>query len=196
MNILGRLALLFIVVPILELMLLIQLGQVVGLLPTLALVVFTGVTGAWLARAEGLRVFLQFQRELASGKLPGQALMDGICVLVGGAFLLTPGVLTDLAGFSLLFPPTRRWMQRRIRKRLEHQIADGTVRVVTMGSFGGGGMADDEAPDGTVEIGRRPRTGDAGGRRDPPRGMDPSKQIVIDEEWAGLQLPGHQEPPR
>ena len=202
MNLLGRLALLFVVVPILELVLLIELGKVVGLLPTVGLVVLTGVTGAWLARAEGLRVFLQFQRELASGKLPGQALMDGISVLVGGAFLLTPGVLTDVVGFSLLLPPTRRWIQRRMRARLEREIADGTVRVVTMGSFGGGGFgfdatggpsaaggpgfagADDgneEAPSGRPEVGTR--RGTASGRRPVvPPGMDPSKQIVIDEE--------------
>ncbi len=164
MNLLGRLALLFVVVPIIELVLLIELGQVVGLLPTLALVVFTGVAGAWLARAEGLRVFLSFQRELASGKLPGQAMTDGISVLVGGAFLLTPGILTDVAGFSLLLPPTRRWIQRHVRRRLERQIEDGTIRVVTMGSFGGAapgsGMETDEAA---------------------PPGMDPSKQIVVEE---------------
>ena len=75
MNVLGRLALLFVIVPIIELVLLIQLGQVVGLLPTLALVVFTGLTGAWLARAEGVRVLFQFQKEMATGKLPGQALL-------------------------------------------------------------------------------------------------------------------------
>jgi UPF0716 protein FxsA len=132
MNLLGRLALLFIVVPILELVLLIELGQLVGLLPTVGLVVFTGVTGAWLARAEGVRVFFQFQQELASGRLPGQALLDGISVLVGGALLLTPGVLTDVVGFSLLFPPTRRWIQGRVRARLERQIRDGSIRVVTM----------------------------------------------------------------
>lgn len=132
MNLLGRLALLFIVVPILELVLLIELGQLVGLLPTVGLVVFTGVTGAWLARAEGIRVFFQFQQELASGRLPGQALLDGISVLVGGALLLTPGVLTDVVGFSLLFPPTRRWIQGRARARLERQIRDGSIRVVTM----------------------------------------------------------------
>ena len=132
MNLLGRLALLFIVVPILELVLLIELGQLVGLLPTVGLVVFTGVTGAWLARAEGVRVFFQFQQELASGQLPGQALLDGISVLVGGALLLTPGVLTDVVGFSLLFPPTRRWIQGRARARLERQIRDGSIRVVTM----------------------------------------------------------------
>jgi UPF0716 protein FxsA len=90
MTVLGRLALFFVVVPVIELVLLIQLGQVVGLWPTLALVVFTGVTGAALARLEGLRVLFQFRSELASGKLPGQAILDGISVLVGGAFLLTP----------------------------------------------------------------------------------------------------------
>jgi UPF0716 protein FxsA len=132
MNLLGRLALFFIVVPILELVLLIELGQLVGLLPTVGLVVFTGVTGAWLARAEGVRVFFQFQQELASGRLPGQSLLDGISVLVGGALLLTPGVLTDVVGLSLLFPPTRRWIQKRARARLELQIRDGSIRVVTM----------------------------------------------------------------
>ena len=78
MSLLGRLALLFVIVPIVELILLIEIGQLVGLLPTVALVVFTGVTGAWLARAEGLRVFFRFQQELASGRLPGQSLLDGI----------------------------------------------------------------------------------------------------------------------
>jgi UPF0716 protein FxsA len=188
MNVLGRLALLFVVVPIIELILLIELGKVVGLLPTLGLVVLTGVTGAWLARAEGLRVFLQFQREVASGKLPGQAMMDGIAVLIGGAFLLTPGVLTDVVGFSLLLPPTRRWIQRRVRKRLERGIADGTVRVVTMGSFGGGFGAGGFGAGGfgTSGFGQSAAGTDAGevGPRRPaaPPGMDPSKQIVIDEE--------------
>lgn len=160
MNILGRMALLFVIVPILELVLLIQVGQWMGLMPTIALVVFTGVTGAWLARAEGMRVFFQFQREMASGSLPGQAMLDGISVLIGGAFLLTPGILTDVAGFSLLFPPTRSWLQKRIRGRLEQQIKDGTVRVVTMQGFGG-----------------RAQHEEAGH----PPGMDPSKGILVEE---------------
>ena len=140
MNVLGRLALLFVVVPILELMLLIEMGQWVGIMPTLALVVATGIGGAALARAEGLRVVFQFQKELAQGKLPGQAMLDGASVLIGGAFLLTPGVLTDFVGFALLFPLTRRWIQRRVKARLEGQIKDGTVRVVTMGAGGLGGF--------------------------------------------------------
>ncbi|MGY8776535.1 MAG: FxsA family protein [Longimicrobiales bacterium] len=173
MNLLGRLALLFVILPILELMLLIEVGQVFGLLPTLTLVLFTGVAGAWLARAEGMRVFFQFQKELATGKLPGQAMLDGISVLVGGAFLLTPGIITDFAGFSLLFPPTRRWLQRRVQAIVEKQAADGSVRVVSMGSFSGGmgGFGGSSVED----FQRRPS--DA-----PPPGLDPSKGIVIESD--------------
>jgi UPF0716 protein FxsA len=163
-------ALLFVVVPVLELVLLIQLGQVVGLWPTLALVLLTGLSGAVLARLEGIRVLFQFRRELAAGRIPGQALLDGISVLVGGAFLLTPGVLTDLAGFALLFPPSRRWIQRRVRRRLERGIEEGTIRVVTMGPGGFGAWGAAGPPP-------HPR-GEAGAAR----GLDPSKGIVIEPE--------------
>ena len=143
-------------------------------MPTLALVVFTGLTGAWLARAEGVRVLFQFQKEMATGKLPGQALLDGISVLIGGAFLLTPGVLTDVAGFSLLLPFTRRWLQRRVRARLEQQIKDGSVRVVTMGVDGFTGAAGFGASGfGGVPV-------DEAGRPESGPRMDPSKGIVID----------------
>ena len=184
MNILGRLALLFVVVPILELMLLIELGQYIGLLPTLGLVMLTGVSGAWLARAEGLRVLFQFQKELASGKLPGQALLDGISVLVGGAFLLTPGVITDFVGFSLLLPFTRRWIQRRVRTSLERRIETGQVRVVTMGGLGGGGFTAGGFGGPGFGMGGFPGGPSADGvdREDDqaaPR-MDPSKGIVIE----------------
>ena len=160
MKTLGRLALLFVVVPIIELMLLIELGQLVGIVPTLALVVATGIGGAAMARAEGLRVLFQFQQELAQGRLPGQAMLDGASVLVGGAFLLTPGVLTDLLGFSLLFPLSRRWIQRRLKERLERQIADGSIRVVAMEpGMGFGGATPQQGP-----------------------GLDPSKGIVVEPE--------------
>ncbi len=158
MSILARLALLFVVIPILELVLLVQLGQIVGLLPTLALVVLTGVAGATLARAEGLRVFWAFQKELASGRLPGQSLQDGIAVLVGGAFLLTPGILTDLAGFALLLPVSRRWIQGRVRRSLERRIRAGSVRVLVGGpGFWRGGGAPPPTPE-----------------------LDPDKEISVD----------------
>lgn len=167
MSFLGRLALLFVLVPVLELLLLIQMGQGVGLWPTLGLVVFTGFAGAALARAEGLRVLFQFQAELAQGRLPGQALLDGISVLVGGAFLLTPGILTDLAGFTLLLPPTRRWVQRRVRARLERGLREGSVRVVSMGP-------------GVMGWGWEPGGDPPGGRESPGPGLDPRGEIRVD----------------
>jgi UPF0716 protein FxsA len=145
MSCLARLTFLFVVVPVLELVILVRLGQAVGFLPTMGLVLATGFAGAALARAEGLRVLFQFQRELTSGKVPGQALLDGISVLAGGALLLTPGILTDAAGLALLFPPTRRWIQRWARARLEAGMEAGSVRFVAFdpsamaGPFGGGG---------------------------------------------------------
>ena len=129
MSILGRLALLFVIVPLLELALLIQMGQMVGFWPTIALVVFTGVTGAWLARTEGLRTIWRLRDDLANGRVPGQAIMDGMAVLAGGALLLTPGILTDGIGFGLLFPATRHAIQRRIMARLERSIQEGEVQV-------------------------------------------------------------------
>ena len=132
MSIFARLALLFIIVPILELALLIQVGQVVGLLPTLTLVVTTGVVGAWLARLEGLKTLWTLQSELAQGRLPTQSILDGLSILVGGALLLTPGILTDIIGFSLLLPPSRREIQRRVRVRLEKGIREGAMRVTVI----------------------------------------------------------------
>jgi UPF0716 protein FxsA len=127
------------VIPLLELAVLIQVGQVVGLPATILLVLATGVAGAALARREGLRTLTALQGELARGALPGQSLLDGLAILVGGAFLLTPGILTDVAGFLLLLPPTRRWVQRRVRKRIEKGLEEGTIRVMSAGPGGFGG---------------------------------------------------------
>lgn len=173
MNLFGRLFVLFVLVPVLELALLIQMGRVVGLLPTVALVLLTGVLGASLARREGVRVFFRFQSEIATGRLPGQALFDGLCVLVGGALLLTPGVLTDLVGFALLLPRSRRWIQSRLRRSLERGIRDGTVRVVTFSGFGAGGHTGG-GPDFGGPFGSA--------HSDTPRDLDPGKGIEIPPE--------------
>lgn len=182
MNLFGRLFVLFVLVPVIELALLIQIGRVVGLLPTVGLVLLTGAVGAWLARAEGLRVFFNFQNELQTGRLPGQAVFDGLCILVGGALLLTPGVLTDLVGFALLLPPTRRWIQRRMRRSLERRMQDGTVRVVTFGSggIGGFGFGEPRAPGGgpSPKQSRHP-DGVLGDDRGAYPDLDPSKGIEV-----------------
>ena len=133
MSIFGRLALLFVIVPLLELALLIQMGQLVGFWPTIGLVVFTGLTGAWMARSEGLRTILRLRHDLANGRVPGQAIMDGMAVLAGGALLLTPGIITDVIGFGLLFPGTRHAIQKRIMARLERHIQEGAVQVRVSG---------------------------------------------------------------
>jgi len=138
MSILSRLALLFVVVPLLELLILVRLGQSVGFWPTVGLVVFTGFAGAALARLEGLRTLLSIQGELAKGHLPGNALFDGLAILVGGALLLTPGILTDLLGFSFLFPPTRKLLLGRIRKSMEGQLAKSAIQVTSFSGFSGG----------------------------------------------------------
>ncbi|MGI9627540.1 MAG: FxsA family protein [Longimicrobiales bacterium] len=133
---LGRLILLFVAVPVIELILLLQIGERIGFFPTVGLVLTTGVLGAAMARTQGLKVFAAVQNRMAQGQLPGDALQDGLAVLIGGAFLLTPGVLTDLLGFSLLIPATRGWIKALVRRRLERQIREGTVNIRVMGPDG------------------------------------------------------------
>lgn len=136
---LARLAFLFILVPILELALLIRVGNLMGFWPTIALVAATGIAGAWLARREGLRAFARFREQLASGRVPEEAALDGVCILLGGAFLLTPGILTDLWGLSLVLPFSRRWLQKRLRAAARRRIEDGTIQatVVSVGPYPG-----------------------------------------------------------
>ena len=159
MTILSRLALLFVGVPLLELYILIQLGQVVGLWPTIGLVVLTGFAGASLARLEGLRTFWKLQDRLARGELPGSALFDGLAILLGGALLLTPGILTDILGFSFLLPPTRRFLLGRIRKRMEKGLKTGTIQVIRFGGFGPGFGGEEGSPGRDPEM-SSPRRGE------------------------------------
>jgi UPF0716 protein FxsA len=165
MSLLSRLFLLFVGVPLLELFLLIQMGEWIGFLPTIAVVVATGVGGAALARMEGLRTLWTIQEELAHGRLPGAALLDGAAVLFGGALLLTPGIITDLVGLSCLFPPTRRILLKRIRKALESRLEAGTIRVLRVGGRFGSG------PVGTWEE-----------QDDASENLDPSREIVVDAD--------------
>lgn len=117
-----RLLLLFILVPIAELALLIQVGRWIGLWPTLALIAGTGILGAALASREGLRAWHAFQLDMLQGRIPGRPILDGLSIFAGGALLLTPGLATDLMGFALLARPTRRWLQNRLMNRLGGSI--------------------------------------------------------------------------
>lgn len=135
MSLLGRLFLLFVGVPLLELFILVQVGQLVGVWPTVGLVVLTGVTGGALARLEGLRTLWKVRGELSKGHLPGSALLDGLAILLGGVLLLTPGILTDLVGFSFLLPPTRKILLGRIRRGLENRLKSGAIQVTHVTGF-------------------------------------------------------------
>lgn len=105
---LGRLFLLFTAIPLLELWLLMRVSEVVGLPMTIATVLSTGALGAALARREGTRALSSWRDSLAQGELPKEGIASGLLILVGGIFLVTPGVLTDVAGLMLLIPPIRR----------------------------------------------------------------------------------------
>ena len=117
-----RLLLLLTVIPALELFLLIQLGRHVGFWPTAMLVLGTGVVGAWLARREGLKVLRAVNVEMAEGRMPTDHLLDGLLILISGAVLLTPGLLTDAAGFVLLVPQGRRLIRSVVAKAISHRI--------------------------------------------------------------------------
>lgn len=111
---LARLMFLFLIVPILELALLMILADYTDWKFALALVILTGVGGAWLVRHQGWRALRRIQAEVQAGHLPGDALVDGLLILVAGILLLTPGVLTDLAAIGLLIPSTRAIAKRRL----------------------------------------------------------------------------------
>jgi UPF0716 protein FxsA len=129
----ARLLILFTVVPLVELALLIKIGNVIGLWPTIFIVIATGVLGAALARSQGTQVISAIRAEVAEGRPPTESLLNGLLVLVGGVVLLTPGLLTDLLGFSLLIPLTRNWfknkLQNRLRKYAERNSGSATIII-------------------------------------------------------------------
>ena len=114
-----RLLVLFTLVPLAELYLLLQVGSALGVGLTILLVVGTGVVGAYLARLEGWRTLRQMQENLHNGIAPTGELIDGALILGAGLLLITPGIVTDTVGFSLLLPLTRSALKRAIRRRLE-----------------------------------------------------------------------------
>jgi UPF0716 protein FxsA len=121
--------LLFVGVPLFELWLLLQVGEKMGALPTLALVVGTGIVGANLARREGMRTIEKVNKAMAQGQMPQEALLDGLAIFLGGALLLTPGILTDVLGFSLLFPLTRPLLLAKVTGWIERKMQSGQASV-------------------------------------------------------------------
>lgn len=123
------LILLFIVVPIAELYVIFKVGDSIGWAPTLAILVADSLLGSWLMRSQGRAVWRRFQDAMQAGRIPHREVFDGVLVIFGGAFLITPGFLTDILGILLLLPPTRaafrRWIIRRGGRFLGISIATG-----------------------------------------------------------------------
>ena len=115
----------FLLVPTVEIYFLIQVGGLIGTLPTVFLVVFTAVLGALLLRYQGFVTLSNFQKSLSGGRIPTMEIMEGMVLLVAGALLLTPGFITDTVGFLLLAPPLRRALIRLLVRRYRMRPAPG-----------------------------------------------------------------------
>jgi UPF0716 protein FxsA len=113
---LGRIVLFIVLVPLIELVLLSQLLHRTGLLPTLCVVLLTGIVGISLARQQGSGAWRAIQRQMRNGGTPSKEILDGVMILFAGAFLITPGLLTDIVGFSLLIPRIRLALRRRLSR--------------------------------------------------------------------------------
>jgi UPF0716 protein FxsA len=117
------LLLLFTALPVAELALLIKIGQAIQLGPTLGLIIGTGVVGAALARHQGLRTLARIRDSVARGQMPTAELINGLMILVAGAVLITPGVITDALGFALLIPPIRALIRKGLTRYLKKRVS-------------------------------------------------------------------------
>jgi UPF0716 protein FxsA len=141
------LVLLFIVVPIAELFVIIQVGEWIGVVPTLLLLVLDAFLGSWLLKHEGRSAWRRFNQALTERRLPGKEVADGFLVILGGALLIAPGFITDVFGILFLLPPTRA-----VARRVLTRFTVGRVAVAgfpgaggTMGGFGTGPSANGRA---------------------------------------------------
>jgi len=132
--------LVFIIVPLIEIYILIKVGGIIGVLPTIALVVLTAGIGSAMLRHQGFATLRKAQANLDQGIVPAEALVDGVFLVIGGALLLTPGFFTDAVGFLCLLPVGRKWLVAQAKKR---------INVVQVGAPGG------EDSEGSGPRGRR-----------------------------------------
>jgi UPF0716 protein FxsA len=127
---------LFIVVPLAELYVIIQIGQLIGVWWTIALLLADSVLGSWLMRSQGRVAWRRFNAAIAEGRPPAREALDGVLVIFGGALLLTPGFITDVFGFIFLFPPTRVFVRRLLIRR-------SFLRLMSVARPARGSRADD-----------------------------------------------------
>jgi len=139
--------LLFILMPIIEIAVLIQVGSAIGLWLTLAIVILTAVLGTAMLRQQGLSTMNRVRQRLGAGEMPAQQIVEGLLLLVGGVLLLTPGFVTDAFGFACLFPLTRQWLARQLASRSRahwHVAGGGAAPFGPSGNSGDGNTAHTE----------------------------------------------------
>jgi len=122
---------LFTLVPLVELYLLIRLGTYIGVVDTIAIVIGTGVAGGLLAKSQGLAVLDRMRAELNQGRLPAESLLDGLLILIAGAMLMTPGLLTDGLGLLLLIPWSRQAFKSWLKRKIQEKISEGEIHIST-----------------------------------------------------------------
>ncbi len=146
----ARLLVLFIFVPLVELVLLLRVGSKIGLIPTVAVIVITAILGAALTKRQGMQTLSRFQEALNQGRIPHEELIEGLMILVAGAVLLTPGFLTDAVGFLLLIPSFRRSMCNRLSQSFRSKF--GTEQTINDPLRSGGKGAGENQASDAVEI--------------------------------------------
>ncbi len=167
-----RFLILFVGIPLIELMLFLQIGSRIGLLATIATVVLTGIIGASLTKSQGLQVLSKYQKALAEGRMPHAEVIEGLMILVAGAMLLTPGFLTDAIGFALLIPSVRAAVRAIAVEKLKQKVE---VRVANAGAVfrGAGG----QSTDGRSAQSSQPRSTTLGGKPV----IDVEAEVEVDE---------------
>jgi UPF0716 protein FxsA len=149
---------LFIVVPITEIWVIIQIGHWIGLLPTLGLMLLDAILGSMLMRSQGRAAWRRFSAALSEGRVPAREVFDGGLIIFGGALLMAPGFVTDIVGALFLAPPTRSLIRRWIARRVGRGLMFGVMSRTRVPGAGGGPAGDDRAYDidgSAIEVPRR-----------------------------------------
>lgn len=120
-----KLLILFVIVPVTELYILIEVGKKIGSLTTIGVIILTGIIGAYLVKGQGFMILRKIQNDLNEGTIPGDSLIQGVIILAGGILLLTPGFVTDIIGFIFLIPVSRRVVKKYLLKWLKGKIKEG-----------------------------------------------------------------------
>jgi len=122
--ILSKLMALFILVPIIELYILLEVGKKIGVFFTIAIVIITGAVGAYLVKTQGFNLLFRIKTKINSGIIPTDSLTEGLLVLIGGIFLITPGLITDTLGFLLIIPQSRLFIFKYVKRWIMHKIRE------------------------------------------------------------------------